>query len=210
MPYKQVVIPMLDALTPLAERIGAVNTIVNDEKGQLVGYNTDCLGAVRALEEVKTIENARVLLLGAGGAARAIAHGLKDRGAELSIANRAHEKAEELAREVGARAVTLSEATRAREYHVVINATSKGMREVDTASPVPESAIAPDMVVMDIVYKPIETELLRAATRRGARIIHGGRMLLYQAAEQFTLYTGRSAPIEAMEQALALEMRRMG
>jgi shikimate dehydrogenase len=201
MPYKQDVIPLLDALDPLAARVGAVNTVVNDD-GRLTGHNTDADGAARAVEEVRPLEGARVLLLGAGGAARAVAHALTDRGARLTIANRSVEKAEPIAAAAGARAVSLEEVQRAGDYDVVINATSVGMREVDAGSPVPEEAMRAGQVVMDIVYKPIETELVRAARRRGATAIHGGRMLLHQAARQFELYTGVTAPLAAMEAAL--------
>jgi shikimate dehydrogenase len=202
MPYKQAVIPHLDALDPLAARIGAVNTVVNDA-GRLEGHNTDCTGAIRALlEEVRCLRGARVLLLGAGGAAKAIAHGLTSEGAVVRIANRDLSKAEALAAEVGARAAPLDETARAGDYDLVVNATSVGMKEVDPSSPIPEPALAPGLVVMDIVYKPIDTALVAAARRRGARVVHGGRMLLHQAAKQFELYTGQVAPLSAMDDAL--------
>jgi len=200
-PYKQRVMPLLDAVEPLAGRIGAVNTIVNDD-GILTGHNTDWAGAVRALEEVRTLASARVLLLGAGGAGRAIAYGAKERGARVTIANRSVAKAEQLASAIGGEARGLDEAGRAGEYDVLVNATTLGMAEVDARSPVPESAIRPGLVVMDIVVKPVETKLLAAARARGATVVHGGRMLLHQAAEQFALYTGRAAPLDAMEAAL--------
>ncbi|MFT3766223.1 MAG: NAD(P)-binding domain-containing protein [Minicystis sp.] len=201
MPYKQDVIPLLDALDPLAARIGAVNTVVNDD-GRLTGHNTDAAGAVRAVEEVRPLAGARVLLLGAGGAARAIAHAAVDRGARVTLANRSVQKAEPIAAAAGATATSLDEVARAADYDVLINATSVGMREVDPRSPIPEESIESGQIVMDIVYKPIETELVRAAGRRGAIAVHGGRMLLHQAARQFELYTGHPAPLAAMEAAL--------
>jgi shikimate dehydrogenase len=207
MPYKQAVMGLLDALDPLAARIGAVNTVVNDG-GRLTGYNTDAIGAVRALEEVRALREARVLLLGAGGAARAIAHAVQGRGAALTIANRSPERARALAADVGAAAAGLDEVQRALDYDVVVNATSVGMREVDPASPVPERALRAGQVVMDIVYKPIETALAEAARRRGAVLVHGGRMLLHQAAGQFELYTGAPAPLPAMEAALLEQIAR--
>lgn len=205
MPYKIEATELVDALDPMARRIGAINTVVNDG-GRLTGYNTDWIGAVTALEEVTALGGARVLLLGAGGAARAIAHGLRERGAELTIANRDLAKARALAGEVGARGVWLDETKRAGSYDVLVNATSVGMSDVKAASPVAESAIAADQVVMDIVYKPIETELVQAARRRGARVVHGGRMLLHQAAHQFELYCGQPAPLEAMDAALHAQL----
>ncbi len=207
MPYKQEIMPLLDAIDPQAERIGAVNTVVRGEDGRLTGYNTDAVGAVRAIEEARSLAGARVLLLGAGGAARAIAHGVAGAGAKLVLANRTREKAEEIARGLEGAAVRgIDEALAAADWDVLVNATSKGMREVDPQSPVPEEAIRPGTVVMDIVYKPIETELVKAAERRGARAIHGGRMLLHQAARQFELYTGVAAPLEAMDAALREQM----
>jgi shikimate dehydrogenase len=201
MPFKQAILPLLDALDPIAAKIGAVNTIVNDA-GRLTGHNTDWIGAVRALEERRSLGGARVLLIGAGGAARAIAYGLKERGAEVWIASRDIAKAAALASGVGASSIDLSALGRAGEYDVLINATSAGMREIDPRSLVPEEAMREGLTVMDIVYKPIETELIKAAARRGATAIHGGRMLLHQAARQFELYTGVEAPLSAMDQAL--------
>jgi len=201
MPFKQQVLPLLDALDPIAARIGAVNTIVNDG-GRLTGHNTDWIGAVRALEEVLPLRGARVLLLGAGGAARAIAFGLIERGASVRIANRDRAKAERLAADVGATAEPLGDTAFAGDHDVIVNATSAGMADVDPRSPVPEGALREGLFVMDIVYKPMVTELVEAARRRGATAIHGGRMLLHQAAEQFRLYTGHEAPLAAMDEAL--------
>jgi shikimate dehydrogenase len=204
-PYKQDVMALLDAIEPVAARIGAVNTIVNDG-GTLTGHNTDWAGAVRALEEVTPLASERVLLVGAGGAARAIAYGLKEHGARVTIANRDAAKAEALARSVGAEGRGLSEVERAADYGIVVNATALGMIDVDPRSPIPEGAIRPGQLVMDIVFKPPETRLLAEARARGARVVHGGRMLLHQAARQFELYTGRAAPIDAMDAALRAAM----
>jgi shikimate dehydrogenase len=231
MPFKQAILPMLDELDPIAARIGAVNTVVN-EAGRLIGHNTDWIGALRALEEPRDMlsdagadprprggstrarapapalgATTRVLLIGAGGAARAIAFGVRERGASLCIANRDVATARALAADVGGEASGLDELARAGDYDVVINATSVGMREADPRSLVPEEALSHRgrsgaLIVMDIVYKPIETELIRAARRRGAFAIHGGRMLLHQAARQFELYTGVRAPLDAMDEAL--------
>ncbi|WP_437551101.1 shikimate dehydrogenase [Sorangium sp. So ce367] len=205
MPYKQAVIPWLDELDPVAERIGAVNTIVNND-GRLRGYNTDWIGAVRALEEVTRLGGARVLLLGAGGAARAVAFGLAERGASVTVANRDLEKARRLAAAVGGAAVPLDAAALSPDHDVLVNATSLGMAEVDPRSPVPEEWLREGLLVMDIVYKPMITELVAAARRRGATAVHGGRMLLHQAAEQFRLYTGREPPLDVMDDALRAQL----
>jgi shikimate dehydrogenase len=200
-PYKQEVMRLIDAIDPVAARIGAVNTVVN-EGGTLTGHNTDWVGAVRALEETARLASARVLLVGAGGAGRAIAYGLQEHGARVTIANRDVAKAEELARSVGGEARGLDEVERAFDYDVVVNATTLGMTDVDPRSPIPEAAIRPGQLVMDIVIKPVETQLVVAARARGARVVHGGRMTLHQAARQFELYTGRAAPLEAMDAAM--------
>lgn len=207
MPFKLEVMPLLDQISPLAARIGAVNTIVNDD-GTLVGHNTDALGAVRALEEHVTLEGTRVLVLGGGGAARAVAHGLAERGARLTLSNRSRDKAELIARDLeGASVVPWNEAGEsAATEGVIVNATSIGMAtnddEDETRSPLEGVDFTAEQTVMDIVYKPLRTKLLHQAERAGARVIDGGRMLLHQAAGQFELYTGRSAPLAAMDAAL--------
>lgn len=215
-PYKQQVMALVDAVEPVAARIGAVNTVVNARvappgapdaasvhpAGPLVGHNTDWVGAMRALEEVRGLRGARVLLVGAGGAARAIAFGLSDRGATVTIANRDAAKAEALAAETGARGAGLDEVARAGDYEVLIHATVLGQAGATAPAPVPEAALHTGQVVMDIVYKPLRTALYDAAVRRGATAVHGGRMLLHQAAAQFELYTGQRAPLEAMDEAL--------
>ena len=209
MPFKLQVMAHLDALDPLAERIGAVNTVVNDA-GRLTGYNTDAWGACAALAEVRELKGARVLLLGAGGAARAVAFGLVSAGASVDIANRTQHKGEELAARVAshgeARFVGTLDALGALgpldAYDVLVNASSMGMVAQEAGSPVPAQALRPELLVMDIVYKPMRTALIAQAEAAGARTIFGGRMLLHQASRQFELYTGRPAPLDAMDQAL--------
>jgi shikimate dehydrogenase len=200
LPYKQAVMPLLDALEPVAAHIGAVNTVVNTA-GRLVGHNTDWIGAVRALEEAQSLDGARTLLVGAGGAARAIAFGLHERRAHVTIANRDDAKAVALAAETGARGAPLAEVDRAGDYDVVVNATAMGQADVTPESAIPIETLRTGQVVMDIVYKPVHTRLYEGARQRGAVAIHGGRMLLHQAAAQFELYTERPAPLDAMEDA---------
>jgi shikimate dehydrogenase len=205
MPYKLDVIPLLDQMDELTRRIGAVNTIVNDG-GVLTGYNTDASGSMRALREATEIAGKRTVVIGAGGAARAVAFALVREGARVHIVNRTREKGEQLARELGASAGGLEDLAHLGDFAALVNCSSAGMAEYGSASPVAEEALTPQTVVMDIVYKPIRTELLRAAERRGCKTVHGGRMLLYQACGQFELYTGRSAPVEAMDAALGRAM----
>jgi shikimate dehydrogenase len=207
MPFKLEVIPELDRLDELAHRIGAVNTIVNDA-GVLTGHNTDASGAVRALSEALQFAGQRVCLIGAGGAARAVAYALCSEGLSVHVVNRSAGGAERLATELrdqhgfGATAGALSEVTDLRPFAALVNASSAGMVEYGAASPVAAQALHRDLVVMDIVYKPLQTTLLSDAKRVGARTVHGGRMLLYQACRQFELYTGREAPVAAMDEAL--------
>lgn len=208
MPWKQDVLPLLDAVEPTAARIGAVNTVVNDG-GKLTGHNTDWLGAVRALEELGPLAGRRVLLLGGGGAARAVAFGLHERGATLVLANRSPERIASLSAELGASVRGLDETAHLGDYDIVVNATSLGMAtggDTEGQCPVPADALRPGLVVMDIVYKPLITPLIERARAAGATAIPGGRMLLHQAAAQFQLYTGHDAPLAAMDRALAEQL----
>ena len=207
MPFKLMVIPLLDRLDELAGRIGAVNTIVNDG-GVLTGYNTDAWGAARALEEALPLSDRRVVVLGAGGAARAAVHSFASEDMSVTVLNRTVEKARALADEVNQLAPKhpvgsggLDELDRL-EVDALVNCSSAGMEDYSGASPIPEALLSPRWVVMDVVYKPIHTVLLRSAERVGARTVHGGRMLLHQACRQFELYVGRPAPREAMSRAL--------
>lgn len=214
MPFKIDVMPLLDRIDPRAARIGAVNTIVRDGES-LVGHNTDATGAVRALEEAcSDLRGLEVLVLGAGGAARAVVFGLTDAGARVTIANRTSARAEALAEASGARARSWEEAlARADGYAAIVQATSAGMDTSATgSSPAPSARdldalrIERHHVVMDIVYRPVRTELLARTLDAGGRTVHGGRMLLHQAAAQFSLYTGidplPSPVLAAMDAAL--------
>jgi shikimate dehydrogenase len=203
MPFKLEVLEHLDAVDPLARRIGAVNTVVN-EGTRLVGYNTDAWGARRAFEEVRPLPGCRILLLGAGGAARAVAFAFAEAGAELTLANRDEPRAEALAAEVGARAAGgLALSAELEGFDAVVNASSRGMADVDPTSPIAPTGLRQDLIVMDIVYKPVATELVRLALAQGCRVVHGGRMLLHQATRQFELYTGCAAPVEVMDRQLS-------
>ena len=197
-PHKESVIPLLDALDPTAEKIGAVNTIVRQE-GRLVGHNTDWLGAVRALEAERNLAGARAVVLGAGGAARAVVFGLLRRGATVTVLNRTEDRAASLARDLGAQAWAPFEHLEEIRFDVLVNATSVGLRS--DASPVPVGAIRADTLVMDTVYEPERTRLLRDAETRGARTLSGKWMLVFQAAEQLRLWTGLEPPVEEMAKA---------
>ncbi len=197
-PHKRAVMEHLDEVDETAARIGAVNTVTLRD-GRLVGSNTDGVGAVRALEREVALDGARAAVLGAGGAARAIVHALVQAGARVVVLNRTPERARALAKELGAeRGGALAELSRT-PHDVLVNATSVGLGS-DT-SPVDAAWICEGAAVMDAVYEPERTRLLRDAAARGARSIGGKWMLVYQAAEQLRLWSGREAPIEVMARA---------
>ena len=202
-PHKVAVIPLLDKLDPLVEGIGAVNTIVNDD-GVLTGYNTDATGFLQALlEEGVEPEGKNVVILGAGGASRAISFILAQRGAHLVILNRKLDKAEELAQRISqVNALKLNEENLSRALegaNILVNATSVGMSPDVDETPLPTRLLRPGLVVFDIVYNPIKTRLLQEAKRAGARTIGGLDMLVWQGALAFERWTGQKAPLDLMK-----------
>jgi len=208
MPFKSDVIPYLDKLDPAAEAIGAVNTIDNRD-GILTGYNTDFIGAMRALQEVTDIKGKSVALLGAGGAARAVAYGLADSGADVTLYNRTVDKADELAADLGLRVGGgLEDFAGAGSYDILINCTSIGFNSPDQ-SPVLQEKLREKLIVMDAVFIPLATRFLREARTAGCLTIPGVRMLLHQACGQVELYTGHDAPLEVMEKVIEKEMGKM-
>jgi shikimate dehydrogenase len=202
MPHKTKAIKYIDRIDPLAEEIGAVNTIVNDG-GVLTGFNTDCGGALQALEEVTTLGGKKAVLIGSGGTASAIAVGLKKNGAKLVVLNRTEDKARKLAKKVNAEGFSgLERLEEISSADILINATSVGMSPKAGQSIIPKDLLHNGLIVFDTVYNPRETKLLAEARERGCAIVYGYKMLLYQAAMQFELFTGRQAPLAAMESAL--------
>lgn len=199
LPFKSAVMPLLDDVDPLARAIGAVNTIVN-RGGRLAGYNTDAAGALAAVREVMEPSGSRVVILGAGGAARAAGFALKEAGAALTIANRTPEKGKELARALNAFFAPIDD-LRGIPADLLVQATSVGMHPHRDRCPLDEALIqAP--VVMELIYNPRETRLLEIARRKGAAVIPGLRMFIHQGAAQFRLWTGKEPPLEAMEAAV--------
>ncbi|MGB9628722.1 MAG: shikimate dehydrogenase [Thermodesulfobacteriota bacterium] len=197
-PFKTEVIPFLDKVDEVAEKIKAVNTIIN-EGGGLIGYNTDWLGAIKALEERVKLRNKKVLLLGAGGGARAIAFGLKERGCEVLISNRTKDKGKRLAQEFGFMAISSFEDI---DVDILINATSVGMSPDDRESPFPKRFLKEGMTVMDIVYHPLNTKLLQEARQRGCKTIDGLQMLIHQAIAQFEIWTKRKLEVKKVKKDL--------
>lgn len=200
-PHKQSVMEFLDTIDPIAQKIGAVNTVVNDE-GKLTGYNTDWIGVITALQKITEIKGKKVAIIGAGGAARAMVYGLVANGAEVTIYNRTLEKAEQIAHDFSCKAELLNKLNHIGKANIIINATTVGMTPNEANSPVPEEYLRNEHIILDAVYFPKETLLLRQAKEKGATIISGLEMLLYQGAAQFELYTGHRAPVDVMREAL--------
>jgi shikimate dehydrogenase len=198
-PLKEDIIPLLDEIDPRAEKIGAVNTVVNRD-GQLTGYNTDWQGALLALTEKTEIAGQRVLILGAGGAAKAIAFAVQEQGGQVAITDVDLAKALALSRKLWVEVVAPDHL---EDYpaDILINATPVGMAPRSGHIPLDPALLGRFGVVMDIVYKPLQTRLLQEASARGCQVIDGLRMLIHQGAAQFELWTGRPAPLEVMARA---------
>ena len=201
-PHKESVLPFLDDIDPTAKKIGAINTIVK-QNGKLTGYNTDCMAAVTGLEHRlketdDTLNNKKVSIIGAGGAARAIAFGLKEKGCDITIYNRTLERAEKLSNDIKCRFERF-EVINNLDSDILINTTSIGMFPKTNETPVPKSVLKKGMIVFDAVYNPIETKLLQDAKERGCHTINGLTMFINQAAEQFRLWTNIDPPIELMK-----------
>lgn len=194
-PHKEAVMALCDQVDETARKIGAVNTVTRHDD-LLIGSNTDWIGGVRALERAGDLAGAHAVVLGAGGTARALTFGLLERGAEVVVLNRTITRAAKLADELGAQSTGPLSDLAKTPYDLLVNTTSVGLRS--DLSPVEADWISPSAIVMDVVYDPPETRLLRDAKARGARTIGGKWMLVYQAAEQLRLWTGLDAPIDTM------------
>jgi shikimate dehydrogenase len=207
MPHKNAVIKYLDEIDPTAKTIASVNTILNKD-GKLLGFNTDGVGALNALEQngVKP-RGKKILLLGAGGAAKAIAYTLSQEADELIILNRTSKPAEELTnllnkkfgKKIKSDALSkISIRKNLVDADVLINATSIGMKPNADQTFVESESLKPDLAVMDIVYNPIETKLAKDAKAVGAKVVSGVEMLIYQGAASFEIWTACMAPVEVM------------
>jgi shikimate dehydrogenase len=210
-PYKEAVIPLLDELDPVAEQIGAVNTLLlrQDSAGRTVirGCNTDWIGSNAALTAAKIdLRRSRVLVAGAGGAAKAVGFGLALAGAEVLLTNRTEASGRKLAQWLGCEFVALNDLPWLTA-DIFINTTSAGMEPDVDGIIIPPEMLNRFAAVMDIVYAPLETRLLREARAAGCRTVDGLAMLLHQGAEQFRLWTGEPAPEAAMRSALEIALR---
>ena len=195
MPYKEAILKHLDNTDSHTAKVGACNTVVRAQDGKLYGFNTDVAGIVRPLERRLSLEGSKILVLGAGGAARAAVFGLKERGAEVWIMNRSAGPAQRLARQARARLMKRADLKKL-SFDVIINATPLGMGS-SRESPLKEEEIR-TRYVFDMVYDPPETRFIKLARSRGAEVIPGIEMFVHQAARQFEIWTGKPAPWDEM------------
>ncbi len=201
MPHKQAILPFLERMDPLSQKIGAVNTILRSkEDGKLYGFNTDVNGILIPLEKRMPMRGAKVLVLGSGGSGRAAVFGLKEKGAEVYLLSRNAENAAKLAKQAGAK-VLKREALAKSSFDVIINATPVGMAD----NPGEQILTAADFqaglktrIVFDLVYNPVDTPLIRLARQQGITIITGVEMFVQQGARQFEIWTGKPAPEDEM------------
>jgi shikimate dehydrogenase len=218
MPHKEAVIKHLDEIDPTARFLNAVNTIQN-KNGKLLGFNTDGVGALKALRANQIDpKNKKILLLGAGGAARAIAYSLSKEVGELVILNRTPKPAEELAnllKQVSNKKITVgvlsSETieTNLADTNVLINATSIGMKPNADQTPIKAEWLRRNLAVMDIVYNPVETKLVKNAKAAKSSVVSGVEMLIYQGATSFEIWTSCKAPVEVMRKAALNHLKKV-
>jgi 3-dehydroquinate dehydratase / shikimate dehydrogenase len=196
MPYKEEMVEHLDNSDTWTQRTGACNTVVRAADGKLYGFNTDVAGVVRPLEQRMHLQGSKILVLGAGGAARAAVFGLKERGAEVWILNRTPEAGQKLARQAKARTVKRADLPKLT-FDAIINATPVGMNDAKT-SPLTEKEIRA-RYVMDMIYHLPETRFTRLARSVGSEVIPGYEMFVQQGGRQFEIWTGKPAPLSEMQ-----------
>lgn len=202
-PHKVSVMKFLDEIDETAVKIGAVNTVLN-QNGKLIGFNTDWLGLVTPLEKIVDLKNKKAAVIGAGGASRGVVFGLLKRGVKVKVFNRTKEKAVNLAKEFVCLSGDLSRQEEIKVFDMIVNTTSVGMRPLENETPISVENITDKQIVFDIVYAPFETKLLKEAKKKGAKIIHGVEMLLHQGTAQFEIFTGRKAPENIMRKILLI------
>jgi len=207
-PHKEAIIPMMNEVDPVAVEIGAVNTVERvlrssggKKVARLKGYNTDWIGAQKALEDVTSLEGKRVVVVGAGGAAAAIVYACRNAGGAVTVLNRTEDKAKQLADRFHCGYGVIDEIMR-HPAEILVHTTSVGMIPHTGVSLVPAVYFKRGMVVMDIVYNPLETRLVKDARMAGCRIVPGYKMLLYQAEKQFEIWFRKKPPVLKMEKAL--------
>ncbi len=205
MPYKEDIVEALSNSDPLTRLIGACNTVVRSQDGKLYGFNTDVAGVIVPLEQRLSLAGARVLIVGAGGVARAAAFGLKAKGAEVFIVNRTPEKAQSLARAAKVKSIKRADLVK-QEFDVIINATPVGMGN-NRQSPLEEKELNAKYL-FDLVYVPAETKLAAMARAKGMQVIPGLEMFVQQGARQFEIWTGKPAPVAEMAYVVTKALER--
>jgi 3-dehydroquinate dehydratase/shikimate dehydrogenase len=205
MPYKQEIIAALENSDPLTRQIGACNTVVRGADGKLYGFNTDVAGIIVPLQQRLNLAGARVLVVGAGGAARAAAFGLKGKGAEVFLVNRTPLKGQTLARQAKVKYIKRADVAK-QEFDVIINATPVGMNG-SKQSPLEEKELNTKFV-FDLVYNPAETKLVKMARAKNIQVIPGLEMFVQQGARQFEIWTGKPAPVAEMAYVVTKALER--
>lgn len=208
LPHKQAILPHLDDCDPLAAAIGAVNTVVVRPGGKLYGYNTDYVGVLRALQQRVALRGSRVLIYGAGGAARAIAFALAQEGAIVNICARRQAEARKLARAAGGEAIARRHLRR-EFFDAIVNATPVGMHPRAGESPLHAEELN-CRLVFDSIYRPLKTRLLQLAARCGIETVSGIEMFVAQGAAQWEIWTGLRAPERQMRAAVLAKLREEG
>lgn len=196
MPFKTDIMKHLERTDALSEKIGACNTVVRGQDSKLYGFNTDVAAVVRPLERRLPLRGAKILILGAGGAARAAVFGLVEKGSEVFIWNRTPEAAKKLARQAKAKSIRKEQIAKTN-FDVIVNTTPVGMRGIKPAS-ILEPKELNARLVFDLVYNPVDTPLIRMAREKGLPVVTGVEMFVHQGARQFEIWTGKPAPEEEM------------
>lgn len=195
-PHNLHVAPLLDFVDPIAKRIGSVNTILNDH-GNLKGFNSDWIGFKTAFEEVASISGRRVVVLGAGGAAKAIVYALTEGGSrDVLILNRTEEKARQLAKEYGVGSGSIHALNSLSGYDTLVNATPVGSSASSENELVDHELLRKFEVIVDMVFAPATTSLISMASKLGNLVVPGWRVLLHQGAFQFRMFTGTEPPVD--------------
>jgi 3-dehydroquinate dehydratase/shikimate dehydrogenase len=205
MPYKQEILSLLENSDPLTRQIGACNTLVRAADGKLYGFNTDVAGVIVPLEQRMSLAGIRVLIVGAGGVARAAAFGLKAKGAEVFLTNRTVEKGQTLARQAKVKYMKRPDVAK-QQFDVIINATPVGMNNTKQ-SPLDEKELN-TKYIFDLVYTPAETRLVKMARARNIQVIPGLEMFVQQGARQFEIWTGKPSPIAEMAYVVSKALER--
>src|SRR5450755_1699618 len=206
MPYKQNIVESLSNSDALTKQVGACNTVVRGQDGKLYGFNTDVAGVVVPLEQRMTLQGAKILVVGAGGVARAAAFGLKNKGAEVFIVNRTSEKGQALAKATKAKYLKRADLAK-MSFDVIVNATPLGMGR-NRQSPLEEKELNTKFL-FDLVYVPAETELVKMARAKNISIIPGLEMFVQQGARQFKFWSGKPAPIAEMSFVVSKALERL-